>query len=187
MTYGSDGTRTRDLRRDRPALIRCPKDPRRGRAASASDSGGVLSAHRDRRVAPAQAQLDDPLKSGPIHLLLPCLFPRRPGILTTAEPAALQGFSRWAVTGSNRRLPACKGGTSSYAQARIHWVSRGCSGWRAIGAHLRCADASRYVPIWAPETCLCPLKAADAPGAERPSASDMPSAVTWSLPAPEAG
>ena len=43
-------------------------------------------------------------------------------------------------------------------------------------------DVSRYVPIWAPETCLCPLKAANAPGLESPGASVTPSAVTWPLP-----
>ena len=72
---------------------------------------------------------------------------------------------------------------------RAHTHKPGFSGFpavtpvgRAIGAHLMCTDVSRYVPIWAPETCLCPLKAANAPGLERPGASVTPSAVTWPLP-----
>ena len=75
------------------------------------------------------------------------------------------------MTGSNRRLPACKGGTSTYASAGIHWVSPAVIGFgERIGAHPMYADVSQCVPIWAPETCLCPLKAAGAPRVERPSA-----------------
>jgi hypothetical protein len=104
MTYGSDGTRTRDLRRGRTALYRRTKDPRRGcKRHPHRAQKGLSSAYGGRRCSPTQGPRDGPLTICTDPLAFTLLIPWLAHVFRAiARPDYLQGFCSWAVLDSNQ-------------------------------------------------------------------------------------